>query len=142
MSANKIFFASNCLWFFVFLSLPIVLSAQVSTSLNQSFRAESAQSIVLQINSSNLEIKYIQGSRILVETKVSLSAGNSSLLDFVAKEGRYNLVKEMNVNTKCLTLVPKKTQNLILIKGKELQEHISYIIYIPKELAFIDLAQK
>lgn len=142
MSANKIFFASNYLWFFIFLSFPIVLSAQVSTSLNQSFKTESAQSIVLQINSSNLEIKYIQGSRILVETKVSLSTGNSSLLDFVAKEGRYDLVKEMDVNTKCLTLVPKKIQNLILIKGKELQEHISYTIYIPKELAFIDLAQK
>ena len=101
-----------------------------------------AQSISIQVNSPNLKIEYIQGTRILVETTVSLSIDNKTLLNFITQKGRYDLIKELDTNTKCLTLLPKNNQDLILVKGKKLQENISYTIYIPKEMAFVDLANK
>jgi hypothetical protein len=119
-----------------------MLSAQVSTSLNQRFNIDAAQTISIQVNSPNLQVKYTQGTRILVETKVSLSIDNLALLNFIAQKGRYDLVKELDSHTKCIKLVPKNKQDLILIKGKELQENVSYTIYIPREMAFVDLAKK
>jgi hypothetical protein len=110
--------------------------------LNQSFNIDAAQFISIQVNNPNLTIKYTQGTRILVETKVSLSVDNLTLLNFITQQGRYDLIKKVDPNTKCLTLVLKNKQDLILIKGKELKEKISYTIYIPRELAFLDLANK
>lgn len=142
MLDKKTLFFSNCFWFFVCLNLPIVLSAQASTSLNQIFKIDAAQSISIQVNSPDLVVKYTQGTRILVETKVSLSIDNSTLLNFIKQKGRYDLIKEFDANTKCLKLVPKNKRDLILVKGKELQEKISYTIYIPRKMAFVDLANK
>ena len=142
MSTNKTSFIAKCACFWVLFCFPIMLSAQVSTSLNQSFNIDAAQFISIQVNSPNLKIKYTQGTRILVETRVSLSVDNSTLLDFITQQGRYDLIKKVDPNTKCLKLVLKNKQDLILIKGKELQENISYTIYIPREMAFLDLANK
>lgn len=142
MLVNKTFFLKKLVYFWVLLSFPTILSAQVSTSLNQSFDIDIAQSISLEVNSPNLKVKYTQGTRILVETRVSLSIDNSTLLHFIAQKGRYDLTKELDLTTKCLKLVPKNKQDLILVKGKELQEDISYTIYIPREMALVDLAKK
>ena len=142
MSTNKTLFIVKYFYFLVVFGFPIILPAQVSTFLNQSFKVDAAHSISIQINSPNLKVKYIQGTRILVETKVSLSIDNSALLHFITQKGRYDLIKELDTNTKCIKLVPKNKQNLILIKGEELQENVSYTIYIPQTMAFIDLANK
>ncbi|MBL4649492.1 MAG: hypothetical protein JKY03_07140 [Aureispira sp.] len=142
MPTNRTLFIAKYFCLLVLFSLPIILSAQVSTYLNQSFNIEAAQFISIQVNSTNLKIKYTQGTRILVETKVSLSIDNLTLLHFITQKGRYDLIKKLDANTKCLKLVPKNKQNLILIKGKELQENISYTIYIPQKMAFVDLANK
>jgi hypothetical protein len=142
MAINRTLFIAKYFYFLILFSLPILLSAQVSTSLNQSFNIDAAQFISIQVNSPNLEVKYTKGTRILVETKISLSIDNSTLLHFITQKGRYDLIKKLDVNTKCLKLVPKNKQDLILIKGKELQENISYTIYIPKKIAFVDLANK
>jgi len=142
MSTNRNLSTTYYICFLMLLSFPTILSAQVSTSLNQSFKTSEAQSISIQVNSPNLKVKYIQGTRILVETKINLSTNNSTLLDFITQKGRYDLIKELDPQTKCLKLVPKNKQDIIVIKGKELQENISYTIYIPKEMAFVDLASK
>ncbi|MFT5648268.1 MAG: hypothetical protein ACI976_002967 [Aureispira sp.] len=142
MSTNRTSFIVKYVCFWVFSCFPIILSAQVSTSFNQSFNIDAAQFINIQVNNSNLKIKYTQGTRILVETKVSLSVDNLTLLNFITQQGRYDLIKKVNPNTKCLKLVLKNKQDLILIKGKELQENISYTIYIPREMAFLNWANK
>lgn len=142
MSTSRTSFIAKYVCFWAFFCFPIILSAQVSTSLHQSFNIDAAQFISIQVNNPNLTVKYTQGSRILVETKVSLSIDNLTLLNFITQQGRYDLIKKVDSNTKCLTLVLKNKQNLILIKGKELQENISYTIYIPREMAFLDLANK
>lgn len=142
MFTNRALFVVNFFCFLVLLSVPNILSAQVSTSLHQTFNASDAQSISIKVNSPNLEVKYTQGTRILIETKISLPINNSALLDFIAQKGRYDLITELDPNTKCLKLLPKGTQDLILIKGKALEENIAYTIYIPKRMAFVDFANK
>lgn len=142
MLINKTIFTINYVCFCILLSFPVMLSAQVSTCLNQSFRIAEAQSVSIQVNSPNLKIKYIQGSRVLVEAKISLSIDNSTLLHFIAQNGRYDLTTALDPQTKCLTISPKNKQDLILVKGKELEENISYTIYVPKEIALAGFAHK
>lgn len=142
MTTNRTFLIEKVVYFLMLFSLPLVLSAQASTSLNQSFDIDAAQSISIQVNSPNLKIEYTQGTRVLVETSINISIDNATLLNFIAQKGRYDLIKKLDSNTNCLQLVPKNKQDLILVKGKKLQENISYTIYIPKELAFVDLANK
>ncbi|CAA6825982.1 MAG: Unknown protein [uncultured Aureispira sp.] len=142
MPTNRILFTIKYFCFLMLFNLPILLSAQVSTSLNQSFKTDAAQSISIQVNSPNLKIVYIKGRRVLVETTVSVSIENSTLLHFMTQKGRYDLIQELDENTKCLNIIPKNKQNLILVKGEKLKENISYTIYIPEEMAFIDLANK
>ncbi|WMX14077.1 MULTISPECIES: hypothetical protein [unclassified Aureispira] len=142
MSTNMTSLTKKYFYAWIFFIFPILLSAQVSTSLNQSFTIDAAQSISIQVNSPNLNIKYIQGSRILVETRVSLAIDNTALLEFIAQKGRYDLIKEIDPNTKCLKLTPRKNENLLVVKGEQLQENVSYTIYIPQHMAYIDLAKK
>jgi len=142
MSTNSILSALKYFCFLTLFSLPSLLSAQVSTSLNQIFKIDEAQSINIQINNPNLKIKYTKGTRILVETTVSISIENPTLLHFITQKGRYDLVSALDKSTKCLKILPKNERSLILIKGQELLEDISYTIYIPEEMAFIDLANK
>lgn len=142
MFTNRALYIVKFFYFLVLLSFPNLFFAQVSTSLHQTFNANEAQSISIHINSPNLEVKYTQGTRILIETKISLPIDNSALLDFIAQKGRYDLITELDPNTKCLKLVPKNIQDLILIKGKVLEENIAYTIYIPKEMAFVDFTNK
>jgi len=144
MPKNKTLFNGKyfCFWCFIMLNFPFILFAQVSTTLNQSFKIDMAESVSIQVNSPNLKVKYIQGSRILVETKISLSIDNSILLDLIVQKGRYDLIKKLDMNTKSIKLIPKNNHSLIVIKGKELEEQISYTIYIPKEMTYINLVNK
>lgn len=130
------------IWLVLLFICPTLFSAQVSQSLHQSFSMHGAESISIQVNSPDLTIKYIQGTRILVETKVNVSMDSPTLLSFLVQKGRYDLMTEIDTHSKCLTISPKSKENLILVKGKQLQEHISYIIYIPETMKPIDLAQQ
>lgn len=142
MRTNIFLFNMRHIWFLILLLSPVLFSAQVSQSLHQSFSSSGAESILIQVNSPNLTTKYIQGTRILVETKVNVSMDNATLLSFLVQKGRYDLTTELDTQSKCLKISPRNKENLILIKGKQIQENISYVIYIPETMKSVDLAQQ
>lgn len=122
--------------FCVFLFMTFGLSAQASKTLHQTFTVDGAEKVNINVVGSKVEMKETKGSRILVETTVLLSVSNVRLLDFVANSGRYDLDKTTDPATNELTISSKKSNNVIMVKGKECQEQISYVFYIPTSVKF------
>lgn len=111
---------------------------QASLTFNQTFSASAAQKVNMDVSSKDITIKTIKGSRVIVETAITISSNNDKLLEFMAKDGRYNLDRTFDDQTHELTLKSKKRKNAIRVKGKELKEKIEYTIYVPTFTKFVN----
>lgn len=124
----------------IFLTLMICFVAtissfgQASMKYTQTLASYDADKINLDIKGDNIEVivKEIKGTRVVVETTVAISSDNLRLLEFVVEGGRYELEKNYDSNTRHLTLSNKKDNDLIIIKGQEVKEKITYVIYMPE----------
>lgn len=106
--------------------------AQVSKKAYQTIVVGDTEVLKIAIEGAKVQVKPTKGKRILVETSIVLSVPNQALLDFVVEKGRYNLDQMMDVATRTFSLVSPKGQNVIIVKGKECEEHVSYIVYVPE----------
>ena len=129
----------NFSFFFFFFLVPALVFAQASKKLNQTFSLDNAQTIHIDAQKSHIKIERIQGSRILVEIAAHISTPNLTLLEFIAKKGRYNLTKILDSNTGELILTENKSNNPLIIKGEEVIEKISYTIYIPNSVKYVGI---
>lgn len=109
---------------------------QVSKTLHQTFTLDAAEKVNVNVVAKKIEMKETKGSRILVETKVTISLPNDRLLDFVCNSGRYDLTKTMDATTRELTISSKKTNDVIVVKGEECVEVLEYTIYMPASVKF------
>lgn len=109
---------------------------QVSKTLHQTFTLDAAEKVNINVVAKKVEMKETKGSRVLVETKVTISLPNARLLDFVCNSGRYDLVKIVDASTRELTISSKKTNDVLIIKGEECVEVLEYIIYMPTSVKF------
>ncbi len=110
----------------------------VSKTIHQTFTLDGAEKININVVGSKVEIRETKGSRILCETTVKLAVSNEKLLDFVANSGRYDLDKVIDNATNELTIASKKSNNVIVVKGEEIREELSYIFYIPTTIKFVN----
>lgn len=108
--------------------------AQANLKFNQTFSSLDAINVNLDVENSTVAIKTIKGSRIVIEMLISISSPNTNLLEFIAKGGRYDLEKSFDDQTKTLILAAKKHKDIITIKGKEISEKVSYVIYVPETM--------
>jgi hypothetical protein len=106
--------------------------AQANLKFNQTFSSMNAANINLDVANSSIVVKTIKGSRIVIEMLIDISSPNTRLLEFIAEGGRYDLEKSFDDKTKTLTLSAKKHKNIITIKGEEISEQVSYVIYVPE----------
>ena len=121
----------SCLFFM----LSFVCSyGQASQKTHQTFISGDAESIRVKVEGADVQLKETKGTRILVETKVTLSVPNEALLNFVIESGRYNLVQVVDPTTRQLTLEKKKSINALVVKGEECEEHITYVVYVPTSI--------
>ncbi|BDS13670.1 hypothetical protein [Aureispira anguillae] len=88
--------------------------------------------------SNRVQIFKTKGTRISIETSIRINAGSLPLLDYLAKNGRYELNSTVDLQTNTLTLTPKKNQKTLLVKGEECQEVITYKIHIPESVKFVE----
>lgn len=110
--------------------------AQVSKTIHQTFTVDGAQIVNINVVGSKVEMRETKGTRVLVETTVRLSVPNDRLLDFVVTSGRYDLIKTFIESSGEVVLESKKDNNVIMVKGEECHEEISYIFYIPTAIKF------
>ncbi|BDS15519.1 hypothetical protein [Aureispira anguillae] len=111
--------------------------AQATLKFHQTFASMNADKINMNVDSDNITIKTIKGSRIVVEMLIKISSNNSRLLEFIAAGGRYDLEKKFDDNQHTLVLNSKKIKDIITIKGEEIKEEIGYVVYVPETTQFV-----
>lgn len=93
---------------------------------------ETVDQLVIQLPKEKVEIKEIKGSRILIEIQIVLSSNNIRLLDYLAEGGRYDISAKLNEGKAALLISKSKENNSVIIqKGKEISEDVSYVVYVP-----------
>ena len=80
-------------------------NAQMSRTIYQVFNVDSVKTVNLDI-ADVYDIFSWAGSTILIETNVQLSHGSPEILDYLIKEGRY----DVNIDTAAMPAVPIYTK--------------------------------
>ena len=107
------------------------LSAQAEKSYHQSLPIDDAKKIVVQV-ADNIEIIPWMGNTILVETKVQLTNANIDVLNYIVKQGRYDVAIEKDDTV--LRIVSKNpTRAPIRIKNVDCFETVTVKIFVPEE---------
>jgi len=110
--------------------------SQVTKTLHQTFSIDAAEKVNLNVVAKKIELKETKGSRILIETKITISLPNERLLDFISNSGRYDLIKTMDAATREISIDSKKSNDVIIVKGEECHEILEYTIYMPEAIKF------
>lgn len=149
---------------FVFTATILNLNAQTTASINQVITLKSnINNIIIELN-GNVIIKEYRGSRVLIETKVSIDNGSSSILNYwLNTEKRYSILID-SINNSTLKIYSEKrcgdyfrssvtsgcyetddSQNTkkgvtFYSKGDEVKctENITYIVYMPSFIRRLD----
>jgi hypothetical protein len=115
------------------------LSAQATATTNELITATNIEVLNLDLDSDNIEIKETKGSRVIIESHIELTTvSNSAMLKFLVSSGRYALENRADATTQTLSITRKKTMNVLLVKGKECEEVISYTILIPNSIKVVN----
>jgi len=125
---------------YVFWSFSTLLFAQSGTTFHQVFNTDNnTQKVLLNIKipEENIEIRRTAGSRIMVETSVKISMVNDNLLNYLGNSGRYDLSSAYNEAESTITLSEPKDNNVIIVKGQECVETITYTITIPESIPVV-----
>lgn len=79
-----------------------------------------------------IDLKIWNSPNIRIEIFVSLPAGNVSMLDQLAKVGRYNLTAATEGES--LNITAPNLYKVVKVKGEELHEKVSYVVFVPKDM--------
>ena len=115
-----------------------MLCAQSTKTIHQTFTLDESNNVDINVVGKNIEIRETKGSRVLVEITIQISDPNERLLDFLVNSGRYNLDKTVESSQGKLKIASKRTNNVVMIKGKECYEQISYIFYVPNSIKYVN----
>lgn len=99
---------------------------------------KSINKIKIDVPSNQIEILHIKGSRINIETTVRLSSGSLAQLEYMTKSGRYDLDVATNKATSTLSLSPNYNNKVIIVRGEEIKETVTYTIYVPDHVLFVE----
>lgn len=106
--------------------------APASKTFNKSFNTENKGTIRLDLP-GEVDLKIWNNPSIRIEIVVSLpSGGNPATLNALANVGRYNLVSKPSEDV--LLIHAPNMQKQVRIKGEELRETLSFVVFVPKDL--------
>ena len=118
--------------FLILLALTLPLAAQsVEKTFSKSFNTESKGTITLDLPGA-IDLKIWDNPSIRIGITVSIPSGNAAMLGELANVGRYNLVSKTEGDV--LTIMAPNMQKQVRIKGEELRETLTFVIFVPKDL--------
>jgi hypothetical protein len=126
----------NCIAVLAFL-LTFTLSAFAQTTtktFTKGFNADGKTRISFDLPGP-IDLKIWNKSTIRMEIIVGLPSGNVSIVDQLAKVGRYDLKADADGET--LLITAPNLSKVVTVKGQELNEQVSYVIFIPKDLEVV-----
>jgi hypothetical protein len=112
-------------------------SAQVIKRYHQNFSVDSLSSLRLEVE-GDVAVNTWAGNTLLVEISVNSANGSNSVLNFLQKEGRYDLELQTTVVDGVLRQKAGQRQGF-KIKGVDLEEIIKYTISVPDSFIAEDL---
>jgi hypothetical protein len=129
----------------LFIGLSSASAQQVSQYLNQVVRYaidedNPPRKLHLSLNSSEVQLQYIRGTRIMITGQVKLSISNIFFLETLISRGRYHLFLTPEGGSG-LRLEDKPRQPMIL-RGEHCQEKVSYILYLPETIETVVFEDK
>jgi hypothetical protein len=117
------------------LSLAFIVSpafAQMSgKTFSKSFNADGVGKIKFELPGA-VDLKIWNQPTIRIEINVSLPSGSASTLDQLAKVGRYDLKGDLTADL--LTISAPNLHRVVKVKGEELREAVSYVVFMPKDI--------
>lgn len=138
------FFLLSTILFFG-IGLSSIQAQQVSQYLNQvvSYPLDEDNpptKLHLSLNSSDVRLQYIRGTRIMITGQVSLSISNVFFLETLISRGRYHLYLTPDGGSGLR--LEDKTRQPIILKGDRCQEEVSYILYLPETIQTVVFEDK
>ncbi|HND89826.1 MAG TPA: hypothetical protein PK971_15945 [Saprospiraceae bacterium] len=114
------------------LSVSAHAQAPASKTFNKSFNTDNKSTIRLDLP-GEVDLKIWNNPSIRIEIVVSLPAGaNAAMLNELANVGRYNLMAKPSDDA--LLIHAPNMQKQVRIKGEELKETLSFVVFVPKDL--------
>jgi hypothetical protein len=124
--------ATRSFFLIILLSLTCALSAQTAEkTFSKSFNTDSKGTIVLDLPGA-IDLKIWDGQSIRIGITVGLPSGSNAMLGELANVGRYNLTSKSEGDI--LTISAPNLQKQIKVKGEELRETVSFVVFVPKDL--------
>jgi hypothetical protein len=103
-------------------------TAQVQKSLIKSFNLSGANVVVLDLK-GQVELKSADNAALRLQTDIELKNGNANLFQIFLTKKRYDVQANLKNNDFLLTAPDR---DLVRLSGVELQETVTYIVYIPE----------
>lgn len=103
-------------------------TAQVQKSLIKSFNLSGANVVVLDLK-GQVELKTADNAALRLQTDIELKNGNANLFQIFLTKKRYDVQTNLK-NSDFLLTAPDR--DLVRLSGVELQETVTYIVYIPE----------
>lgn len=117
------------------LTFALSVSAQTTEkTFSKSFNTEGKSQIKFDLPGP-VDLKVWNQPTIRMEIIVGLPSGNISLVEQLAKVGRYN--PESEAIDEVLVITSPNLERVVKVKGEELHENVSYIVFVPKDLEVI-----
>lgn len=118
--------------FFVIIVSATAAHAQMSRTIYQVFEVDSVKTVNLDI-ADVYDIQSWAGSTILIETNVLLSHGSPEILDYLIKEGRYDVAMDTIAmpEVKIYTRMPDRKKKRVKTPDGEITELPEAKIYVP-----------
>jgi hypothetical protein len=123
---------TNIPLFVILLALPVAASAQsAEKTYSKSFNTEGKGTIRFNLPGA-IDLKIWETPTIRISMTVSIPSGNNAMLGELANVGRYNLVSKPEGEV--LGIAMPNMQKQIRVKGEELRETFSFVVFVPKDL--------
>lgn len=113
-------------------ALALPAQAQMSRTIYQVFEVDSVKTVNLDI-ADVYEIQSWAGSTILIETNIQLSHGSPEILDYLIKEGRYDVSMDTVVmpEVRIYTKMPDRKKKRVKTPDGEITEIPEAKIFVP-----------
>jgi hypothetical protein len=113
--------------------------AQMVRTLYQMFQVDSVKTIRLEI-SDIYEIYTWAGNSVLIETTIKLGNGSPEILDFLIKQGRYDVAMDssMKEDIRLYTKMPDRNKNKLKTPAGEVTEIPEAKIFVPDTFIWTD----
>ncbi|HRI61805.1 MAG TPA: hypothetical protein PK228_18835 [Saprospiraceae bacterium] len=116
----------------IFTAIHLGAHAQMSRTIYQVYEVDSVKTVYLEI-ADVYDIYSWAGSTILIETNVQLSHGSPEILDYLIKEGRYDVDIDTSAmpTVRIYTKMPDRKKKRVKTPAGEITELPEAKIYVP-----------